>query len=102
MHNPNSNSTLHHSLGFLSGRLGIRDDVTLSVYEDFMWLVTIFLMYTQSPTFTLPLLLGTPLHPTQGFSLCVGSIPVLNFINTLKGTALSRSPVSGLTLGSYG
>lgn len=57
---------------------------------------------TASPTLTTPSPSGTPLQPTHGFSLSIASSPVRNFISTLNGTALSASPVSGLTFGSCG
>jgi hypothetical protein len=60
-----------------------------------------FLTYTRSPTRTTPEPVGTPLTPMQAFIFCLGSTLARNFISTLKGTALSLTPVSGCTFGSW-
>ncbi len=56
----------------------------------------------RSPTRTTPSPPTTALHPKHALLFRAGSRPVRNFISTLYGTAASRTPVVGSTLGSCG
>ena len=56
---------------------------------------------TVSPTRTISLPLGTPLHPKHALFMLPASTPVRIFIMILYGTAASRTPVFTSTFGSY-